>query len=526
MAAPTNGGGNRGTGDHSRPPLGLRRRLAAACVGAVLLTMLLVHQVRSAMASATPLAPATDAQLFVQAQASLGASGTFRILVEGLGPATFLPTALRDREGLDTGLVAAVALDRCAGLRERSTGAGADLWCLQISGVHAGSQMTGVLLAPQFHLNLTVATRQPLVPWPLLAAAVGVLVAVLIQVLLTNGGLERLANKYRLEHVLEANRKAGPGKQISGLDEWVTARRETEPVNKLSPEVDSLFRSAPATADEARARLREEAEVSPLPQTSSLLVQAMAEGASNRLSISDFRTETGDSVVHPAETAMGRLALVRTMWTRLDEAQIKMNEVGLPAPTQHKLLLLSEDIREDLGKADADQRYMSGRVENLWDLLDKAIVGPVPLSLAYGPLPGPAHIRGSRLPLGALALLVTVAVATVVALLGRPAGLSKSMLSLLPWLALGGIVATALFALVKSSAAVRALLGVGLATFFVVVLMVGSAFFEAVHTWQSNPTFGRGVDYVDMIRNSGLAGVAAGLIAAVSSSILLRRNFT
>jgi hypothetical protein len=196
-----------------------------------------------------------EGNLTVQLTGEQGAGEPYEIALDGHGEPP-RRTTLRDASGQYTGQVTSVPLGRCRPDTTRvAFPDGNRRWCLRLTKVDAGHDLTGTVGGPEGKLELTVQRRAAFLPYPLL-----VLIGGLALGILAAWAPQRLRTSVRrivLERLVKGNAKGTKGDTpIEGLAAWVEARRKHgEDPDTLIPAVHWAIEHGPAVAGLARTNL-------------------------------------------------------------------------------------------------------------------------------------------------------------------------------------------------------------------------------------------------------------------------------
>jgi hypothetical protein len=246
-------------------------------------------------------APPTEAKLTVRLSGDQGGKGhPFHIRVRAAGKQPFTPSKLVDSTGLKTASVVGDAPNSCLNAEIRDVGNGHKLWCLKLSDVAEGAELSGVASGPGTKLTLTVTRRHSFVWLPLLVLIAGLIVAVVGA--LAPKGLRRFVRRVALARLLESNRSASADQAISGLDAWVATQlaRGSDPSSVFST-IDPVVRQGPDQARSARQSLSNSLAGDPLGARHPFAVAALAEAVRTDHRAEDFLQATGKlRAEHPA----------------------------------------------------------------------------------------------------------------------------------------------------------------------------------------------------------------------------------
>lgn len=174
-----------------------------------------------------------------------------RLAAAGRPPAQ--PAQLVDAAGLHAATVAN-APGHCGGKPLRITGAGLHEWCLSISGVDAGHELSGTA-AGGTAVELIVSRRNDFDGRPLLVLLLGFLTALALPLL--SARLRGFVGRLAVARLLSRNRKAGADR-VGGLDDWVHEREAAgASAGEVFPIVSKIVTTGAKTVRAARAKLAE-----------------------------------------------------------------------------------------------------------------------------------------------------------------------------------------------------------------------------------------------------------------------------
>lgn len=285
-----------------------RTSQATIAVVVVVAVPVLVGQV--AEAPETPKPTETSLTANLEGSETDGEEANLRVLTDGDPPATTRQAVLTDDGGRHPVTVSTQPADACAELEaRRATGAGAGTeWCLRLTGLDDGRKVSGAVASSGTTLALTVNRREPIWPWPLLAALGGLGVGLLI--LLIPRWLRGRIRTALLNKLLDENDSAGEEKKVEGLREWVTTKREAgEKDDDLLPVLFGVIERGPPAARRARHELAEAIRVTPV-SASHRFAKAARDAAGRRDHLlADFLDDDGAvRDVHPAREWLAALA--------------------------------------------------------------------------------------------------------------------------------------------------------------------------------------------------------------------------
>lgn len=245
--------------------------------------------------------PAREAALTIDLEGGEGDDEPYPFIVKGARPAPTKPATLRDDSGRHTGTVEPAA--ECRGDRLTafaSLPAETEDWCLQLTDVAAGHELTGKVTAAAAPdaadsvLTLTVNRRDHWFGLPLLVLVVGFAIGALVALL-----KPWLRNPIR-SSVLGTLVKDNKAK-IVGLEGFVRDRKAAgDSTDALIAKVNEVVTSGPKVAEAARKELSEKLDGPSLPGEHPLLAAAGKEAGRTDHQIGDFYDPAGERVPHPA----------------------------------------------------------------------------------------------------------------------------------------------------------------------------------------------------------------------------------
>jgi hypothetical protein len=217
-------------------------------------------------------------------------------------------------------------MSECSGLplrRATSVEDGTE-WCLALNGIDDGRKVSGAVASSGTTLTLTVNRREPIWPWPLLAALAGLLVGALV--LLVPRWLSGQVRAALLNRLLDDNDAAGQEHKVDGLREWVATQREAGAKDDaLLPVLSGVIARGPPAARRARHDLAEAVRVSLLSTSHPFVEAAIATAEKRGHSLDDFLKPDGTvRDVHPAREWLTALAQLERQDTQLAVAQQEM----------------------------------------------------------------------------------------------------------------------------------------------------------------------------------------------------------
>jgi hypothetical protein len=109
-------------------------------------------------------------------------SGTFQRFLSLQAPGRPITITLASSDGTHQATARPIRTSYCRKVPERHLGLAGYQWCLQVIGLVPGTTVTGTTQTPGLRLTLTLEPRDQLFPLPLLAAILGLLIAVIVVV--------------------------------------------------------------------------------------------------------------------------------------------------------------------------------------------------------------------------------------------------------------------------------------------------------------------------------------------------------
>lgn len=294
----------------------------AAAVAAIVVVPVLVAQVTEP--EPPPAAKPTEASLAVTLEDSETSGDSDALLrIMAAGPPPTEATTLVSSNGLaeadaDAGNSEAGS---CGGLPvRRAVGAGAGQeWCLTVTGIEDGEQLSGKLAGAGTTLTLSVARGEPFVVLPLLLTLGGLIAGGIVSLLPS-----LLRNRVRsglLASALAQNAAAAATEKIEDLDTWVDDRHSAgDSDDSLLPVVTRTMKDGPAKARAARATLKRAIEASPL-QGHDFLEAARSEEADRPTHRTSDFLEGSEGKIHPASRWLPALHELERTAPKLDKLE-------------------------------------------------------------------------------------------------------------------------------------------------------------------------------------------------------------
>jgi hypothetical protein len=291
----------------------------------------LVGQQPAEQTAANKAQPApAEAKLTVRLEGGEGA-GTkpthVAVLVAGPQPAA--ATTLVDASGERRGTVIS-SPGACNQINGRSTGVGQDRWCLGLSDVAKGAELSGTVGGTGTKLTLTVTRRDPFCPWPLVVLLAGIGIAAVAA--LAPKGLKRFIRRVALARLLEQNREASANETIAGLDGWVAAQLAagTDP-SKVFSTIAPVVKNGPNQARTARQQLQTALSEDPLGAGNPFATGARQEAERTDHRVGDFLEESGKTrAQHPASKWRDGVLKMSANRDELEQAERDINKLIKP----------------------------------------------------------------------------------------------------------------------------------------------------------------------------------------------------
>ena len=227
-----------------------------------------------------------------------GGTKQLAIVATGSPPVS---AVLRSDDGTET--ANAVTIPSCAHTELRNAGVSkGTTWCIELQGLPGHGTVSGKLDGTggtPTTVTLTVNTRDPLKWRPFAFLVIGLLACLLATPV--TALLARLVRRNNLALLLQRNRTADAPDQITGLDDYVAARKaagddDATIVGQIAP----VITEGPSQARAARSSLRAAIDASPLGATSAYERAARAEAAATDNKVTDFLKPDGTQATHPA----------------------------------------------------------------------------------------------------------------------------------------------------------------------------------------------------------------------------------
>lgn len=252
------------------------------------------------------------------------------IEVRGLGIAPTRASTLRDVTGLHTGRAIPLSTPCKPDSRPVAFATGSTPWCVQLSGIAAGHELSGsVKNADGNTLTLTVRRRDAFWWGPAMVLVAGLLVGLLA--IAIPARLRRRVRELVLERLLAANDRAAGRAHIDGLRDWVHKRRaDGQDIETIIAAVDRVLTYGPDLAKLARAHLSAAlvAAQSAVELPPPLEARATALATHESPSIGEFYADDGSKLkVHSADTLATAVTRAAEIGGELAAAQSSIAEL-------------------------------------------------------------------------------------------------------------------------------------------------------------------------------------------------------
>lgn len=255
------------------------------------------------------------------------------------------PTSIVDATGLRVATVESVSDSECTDEPIRSTGVGLDIWCLRVSGIDVGSELSGKIEGESSNLTLKLTERYHFFWAPLLVTALGLLLSVLWTWATTKGLPDRVPLS-KLNRALKKNRSAAH--KIEGLDEWSRTLRPSKGADAIRQAIEEIHSTGIPNAKKSRLTLKDAIAKSTLLADHPLVVAALVESKRHDHKIGDFFGEDGKAVdVHPAAAFTKLLDDAERLRRRIGAA-VDDIRTRVPDALREKLLAQVEAARQPL----------------------------------------------------------------------------------------------------------------------------------------------------------------------------------
>jgi hypothetical protein len=529
----------------------------------------------------TPTEP-VEASLVVHLDAPIGIGGPgspIYLRVGAIGPPFPGTVTLRDEAGVNVARARAVLPgSKCRRLPRHvavgdvppDTASFRNDWCLSISGLEIGSEVSGELPGADTALTLTLAARHNFFFLPFLVTLLGGAAAV--GAAFVTRWLRRYLRETHIDLLVHRNHRS-KDRKVVGLRRWVaTMRTRRMPDEELAEVVERIVEEGPNRMQGARQQLSERLRGSGIAVESPLYASARREADRTDYAIGDFVDSKGKERQPPADAWLESVERAVHLAGEIEEAEEKTRR--LPASINRELRQSLEFMRQMLKKAKDDEdldelaRELEEFQQRLYSAMESVAVLTPDRSGVEQPLPPPppppaslppptapqGPLRGRRVLAGALiggALVVVMLVVAIPAFLrgadpgpaappppmetGEPNGNGQSpapspspspspppspvprprtSLPAVPVVAIAvallaiGLVVSLFFGRIAFAIAVTAEL----------IILAAAAFITAVAvtTYAPNSTFGRPSDYYTLATAATSSGALGGVFGMLT----------
>lgn len=360
---------------------------------------------KAAAAAKAAEAKAAEAKVTVDMAAGSvfgdGGQGAVRHLqLTAAGPPPTGRVQLVDGHGRNVTTVTPVDSTNCKGATSRSTGLTEDgmatPWCLEVAGLRAGSEATGVLETAKSKVTLTAALRHRRLLGPLLAALLGFAAGIgaLYVVPLVLG----ISRRSEVDSLLDENENRPPPQCIAHLREWVKRQKELKAQDDaaLLPIVQRVMRYGPDLARSARQELRLALVATTVPVDQPVRQAAALQANRNDHDIKDFFDDERLHPDHPAGKAKVALEKTQTLQAEIDYAAGRIQRIEPSAPAA--LVRELDAVRAFFSRAREDQLDdLKGEIDKLQLAVDRE-PGAAGRSKAAGAGPAAPDVEAWALP--------------------------------------------------------------------------------------------------------------------------------
>jgi hypothetical protein len=259
------------------------------------------------------------------------------------------------------------------------TGTGSSEWCLKVSGLQDGAEMTGIIKTGDVILTIALSVRDHFLGLPLLVVILGLLLAG-SWLWWTTRQLEVFVSKRYLDAEVNRNEtESDVTKKIVGLKPWVDSLKDRYSPKSLYQMVDTMLRLGPGQARAARERLLQTLTDSRLPPGHP--IKGVADTTVANIKVSDFYDELGKAVeVHPADKVAAMAAKARALYDRLTETSAFVEKM-VPAsrrPAFRQLLAYLDNRLDKVKETDALNEIEAEHVEVRQEAYRAAAATPSP----------------------------------------------------------------------------------------------------------------------------------------------------
>ncbi len=308
----------------------------------------------------------SELTIHLTGQAGWPQTSPLLIRLAALGKPPTQPVRLADAEGRNEAIVT-FPENRCSKEELRYTSLGTDEWCLEVQGLAPGSASGATIITEKITLKLEVGVRHNFWSLPLLVT-VGSLVVGLVVTWLTTDYVPSFLTKKLVDNDVAVNQARPENQRITDLQEWVMQRRQGTSDKTLLPLLKTLLAYGPTQAQQARQRLRQAVDQSPLPNPNPIRREAAHEADKTRHSITDFYSDGTRRERHPADEWI--LTLNRAQGIQRQLGRARTTIAALPPDQRRGLPELFDDAERVFQEA-GDATGLSFTEETLRDLWRK-----------------------------------------------------------------------------------------------------------------------------------------------------------
>lgn len=335
---------------------------------------------------------------------------TLKVRAPAPAPDAGTEAVLRDDSGKHIGRV--VSTGQCDGTpREAFPGATGE-WCLRLSEIAAGHELTGTIAnTAENALTLTVNRRDGF--WPLPAALLALGLAVGFLTLLVPTALKRFVRRIVLARLLRRNGDAHQA-GVQDLDGWVKrqlAKPEADP-DAILVAVSEMVESGRARAVEARERLRQGLEAASLGEHPYGQAAAAIADPEKTNTVTDFYGEDGKRRKdHPADEWLSGLKRLLE-YKREIETRAKQIDDHFDPNVDNPAKVELRQARTEFGEAASpdDVERLAPRLDELITAIQDELAKQLPADeqhrRAVGVAGTPGTLAIERAPRGVIDTLV------------------------------------------------------------------------------------------------------------------------
>jgi hypothetical protein len=285
-----------------------------------------------------------EASLIVHLDAPVGIGGPdspIFLRVGAIGPPFPGTVTLRDEAGVNVAYARAIhpgsrcrRLPRHLAVRDIPRGAAASRhdWCLKISGLEIGSEVSGELPGSDTALTLTLAARHNFFFLPFLFTLMGGAAAV--GAAFVTRWLRRYLRETHIDLLVHRNRRSR-SRRVEGLWTWVaTMRRRRVPDEDLAQVVERVVEDGPERMQAARSLLNDHLRSSGIPTESPLYASARREAQRKDYAIGDFVDPNGKEKQLPADAWVESVKRAVHLAGQIQEAEGETQRLPRQANTE------------------------------------------------------------------------------------------------------------------------------------------------------------------------------------------------